>query len=383
MTGMDLLDYTKSFVSGTGAIAKGGEWSKKAMSTCLSADTDCLVANLITDWDALQPEWDRFVERHPKGGIFHSSHMVRVFEATKGYTPLALAAVTPDGEVLALLVAVRVRTIPRLVGAIASRSIWYAEPLCEDSPEGISALCQLVAHHDELMRRRVLFAEIRPAHASGAERVALERCGYRYLDYLNFTVDTTQPKEVLYRLMRDSARSSIRKCEKRGFQVRHVNSADSVDVLYNLLRRTYGHAEVPLADRSLFEAAFRILKPLGMIELIGVYNGDEVVAMDAILPFKNDVVAWYGGSIRMPTVSPVDLLQWHEIAWSGVQGYERFDFGGAGWPGIPYGVRDYKAKFGGDLVCHGRYRKVYSPWKMALAERAYQLGRTLISPKST
>ena len=61
--------------------------------------------------------------------------------------------------------------------------------------------------------------------------------------------------------------------------------------------------------------------------------------------------------------------------------FERYDFGGAGWPNVPYGVRDFKASFGGELVCYGRYRKVYSRWKMALAERAYELGRTVISPK--
>jgi hypothetical protein len=44
-------------------------------------------------------------------------------------------------------------------------------------------------------------------------------------------------------------------------------------------------------------------------------------------------------------------------------------------------VREYKAKFGGELVCYGRYRKVYSPWKLRLAERAYQFGRTVIAPK--
>jgi lipid II:glycine glycyltransferase (peptidoglycan interpeptide bridge formation enzyme) len=75
----------------------------------------------------------------------------------------------------------------------------------------------------------------------------------------------------------------------------------------------------------------------------------------------------------------MDLLQWHEIAWSGEQGYSRYDFGGAGWPNVPYGVRDFKAKFGGDLVCYGRYRKVYSRWKMALAERAYAIRRSVRS----
>jgi lipid II:glycine glycyltransferase (peptidoglycan interpeptide bridge formation enzyme) len=77
----------------------------------------------------------------------------------------------------------------------------------------------------------------------------------------------------------------------------------------------------------------------------------------------------------------VDYLTWHEIAWSCDHGIARYDFGGAGWPDKPYGVREYKARFGGDLVCYGRYRKIYSRWKLALAERAYELGRGVISPK--
>ena len=50
----------------------------------------------------------------------------------------------------------------------------------------------------------------------------------------------------------------------------------------------------------------------------------------------------------------------------------------AGWPDKPYGVREFKAKFGGSLVHYGRYRKVYSRWKMALAERAYEFRSSIL-----
>jgi len=339
------------------------------------------MTNLLSDWDQIQPAWDEFVERHPKGSVFHSSPMVQVFAAAKGHTPMALAAVTDSGEILSLLVSVRVQTLPNVFGSVSSRTVWYAEPLCYDTPESIESLCELVKEHDRLFQRRALFAEIRPLRASGPERIALERCGYEHLDYLNYLLDTTQPLDQIWGRVHDSAQSHVRKCERRGFEFRHLETPESVDLLYDFLRRTYGRAGIPLADHSLFEAAYKILKPRNMIELVAVYHGDKPVAADSMLLFNKQVFAWYGGSDRMPGVSPAAYLQWREIVWSCEQGYERYDFGGAGWPNIPYGVRDFKASFGGELVCYGRYRKVYSRWKMALAERAYELGRTVISPK--
>lgn len=339
-------------------------------------------ANLLNNWQELQPAWDEFVYGHPKGSAFHTSAMVRVFEAAKGHTPLPLAAVTDSGEILSLLVATRVQTLPNLFGAVSSRSIWYAEPLCHDVPDSIQSLGALIAEHDEQMRRRVLFAEVRPLNPSGPERLALERSGYSHLEYLNFILDTSQPPETLWNQLGDSTKSGIRKCERRRFDIRQLCGPESVDALYNCLRLTYGRADVPLADFSLFEAAQRILAPLNMIEVNAVFDGPKLLAAASMLLFNKQAFAWYGGSNRLTGVSPAAFLQWHELEWGHNHGIERYDFGGAGWPNVPYGVRDFKSQFGGELVCYGRYRKVYSRWKMALAERAYELGRTVISPKS-
>ena len=60
--------------------------------------------------------------------------------------------------------------------------------------------------------------------------------------------------------------------------------------LYEFLRATYGRAGVPLADRSLFEAAYKILKPQNMITFVGVYDGDKPVAADTLLLFNKECV---------------------------------------------------------------------------------------------
>jgi hypothetical protein len=339
------------------------------------------IVNLLDDWSNVRPLWDSFVDEHPKGNVFHTSEMVRVFRDSKGNTPLAIANMSPSGKIAALLVSVRVQTLPPPMGRLSSRAVLYSEPLCHEHPESMKALAQLVAHHDAQMSRSALFAEVRPLYASGSERIVLERAGYKYLDYLNFLNDLTLPIKTMWSNLHKGAQYAIRQCEKRGMDVREVPADEAVDQLYPLLKLSYGHSGVPLADRTLFDATVRELNSRATVKFFAVYEGEKPVAMDVLLSFKNVIYLWYGGVTRSCEGSPCSLLRWHELKWAHEQGYAICDSGGAGWPDVPYGVRDFKRKFGGDLVQFGRYRKVYSPWKLALAEKAYNLKRAVFSQK--
>lgn len=325
--------------------------------------------------------WDRYVDEHPKGSIFHTSPMIRAMQSAKNHSVLPLAALDSSGNIVAMLVGVRVQTLPDPLGRISSRSIFYAEPICNEDSLAVDALQALIEEHDQSMSGRVLFAEVRPLCASGTERSALEQEGYEFTDYLNYVIDLNQPLETLWSKLTKSARRGVRQCEKRGFHIRELESREDVHLLYEFLKSTYRRAQVPLADVSLFEAVFDELHPRGMIQLLATYDGDTPMAMDSLLTYKGRTFAWYGGLERVTGVSPFDYLQWYEIVWAKEHGSQIYDFGGAGLPNEPYGVREYKAKFGGELVCFGRYRKVYSQWKMRLARHAYQIGRAVVAPK--
>ena len=205
--------------------------------------------------------------------------------------------------------------------------------------------------------------------------MVLERCGYTYMEHLNHLVDLTKSHDELWSDLHRSARQAVCQCQRRGVEVREVDAEGAVDQLYPLLQQSFAHASVPLVDRSLFDATVRQLQPHGMVKFFAAYEESTPVAMDAVLTFKDRVLFWYAGVTRSVSGSPCSLLRWHEIQWAHENGYSVCDSGGAGWPGIPYGVRDFKRKFGGHLVQYGRYRKVNSPWTLAIAERAYQLRR--------
>ena len=59
--------------------------------------------------------------------------------------------------------------------------------------------------------------------------------------------------------------------------------------------------------------------------------------------------------------NPSVMATYAAMEYGNTHGLMRFDFMGAGEPGVPYGVRDFKAEFGGELVEHGRFLCVSKP----------------------
>jgi lipid II:glycine glycyltransferase (peptidoglycan interpeptide bridge formation enzyme) len=49
------------------------------------------------------------------------------------------------------------------------------------------------------------------------------------------------------------------------------------------------------------------------------------------------------------------LATWAGILFAAENGFQYFDMMGAGKPNTNNGIRDFKAKFGGNLVEHGRF----------------------------
>ena len=99
-----------------------------------------------------------------------------------------------------------------------------------------------------------------------------------------------------------------------------------------------------------------------------------MVAAQVRLCYRDTVYAWFGGSDEnYYHVRPNDFLLWNVLLWSKANNFSIFDFGGAGKPNVPYGVRDYKIKYGGDLVNYGRFEIVHNKILMYIGRLAFKL----------
>lgn len=75
------------------------------------------------------------------------------------------------------------------------------------------------------------------------------------------------------------------------------------------------------------------------------------------------IYEWFvcGEDRQYKNVYPSICATWGGIEYAAQNGIPLFDFMGAGKPDIEYGVRDFKAEFGGTLVEHGRFCYVANP----------------------
>jgi serine/alanine adding enzyme len=86
--------------------------------------------------------WRHFVDNHPQSNIFHTPEMFQVFARARGHRPTLWAAVTGQGEPLALLLPVQVSVIGGPVRFLTTRAILYGSLLCVPGAEGKAALHQ-------------------------------------------------------------------------------------------------------------------------------------------------------------------------------------------------------------------------------------------------
>ena len=75
------------------------------------------------------------------------------------------------------------------------------------------------------------------------------------------------------------------------------------------------------------------------------------------------VYEWFecGMNTQYKDQFPSVMATWAGMQYAQETGCARYDMMGAGVPGVPYGVRDFKSEFGGDMVEHGRFLCVCKP----------------------
>jgi serine/alanine adding enzyme len=321
-------------------------------------------------------QWDEFVARHPQGNIFQSRHMYDVYQNARDYFPLKLFALNQaDGQLSGVLSAVVVNEINGLLSSFSSHSIIQGGPLIlpglRNSPAPL-----LIAEHDKLTSKKALYSETRNMYDIKRTLEGLK--DYVYEDHLNYIIRLDQPEQGLWRQLCRSKKNHINKAKKLNLAIEEMDNRRQLPLFYRLVKETYRHARIPLAHISLFESAFDVLSSRGMIKFFLARYQGQYIAAQVFLLFKSLVYAWYAGaSRRYLTFHPNEYITWQVLKWGKNQGYQVFDFGGAGNPAIKYGPRVYKREFGGQEVNFGRHRNIYQPLRMKITDIGFNLYQKL------
>ena len=136
---------------------------------------------------------------------------------------------------------------------------------------------------------------------------------------------------------------------------------EQVHECYELLKELYStRVKTPLFSWEFFEKLYS--QPNAkylLVEFEGKILGGTICVC---LPGKA-LYEWFvcGNDYYRKGIRPSSVATWYGMQYAAQNNYPRFDLMGAGKPDEPYGVRDFKAEFGGKLVEHGRYLYVRKP----------------------
>lgn len=244
----------------------------------------------------------------------------------------------------------------RLKSFLSRRAIINGGPmLAEDITD--SELETLLCKCRQLLKGNVIYAETRNFEDYGKFKGAFERCGWNYEPHYNFHIDTSSPETVDEHLGK-SRKRDIRTSLRDGASVSEAAGIEELQELYGILQKLYAtKVKTPLFPFEFFEKLF--LSPWGKVFVVR-YEG-HVVGGTVCACGEDTVYEWFacGEDGVAKSVFPSTLATYAGIRYAAEHGFKRFDMMGAGAPGDGgYGVRDFKAKFGGTLVEHGRFKCV-------------------------
>ena len=239
------------------------------------------------------------------------------------------------------------------------RSIIIGGPLlAEDiSDDALSAL--LVAAKQ--VTKGAIYVETRNFNDYSNWKGIFEQCGFQYQPHLNFHVDTTKPWETIENNIGKHRRKYIRLSYRDGVEVELKPTLQQVKEYYAVLQDLYRtKVKMPLQPWSFFERLYHLPSCKYLLVL---YN-NQVVGGSICMTLKNHgVYEWYacGKDGVYRNIHPSSVTKHIGMKYAADNGYKVFDMMGAGKPNEAYGVRDFKAEFGGKLVEHGRFLCIRKP----------------------
>jgi len=300
--------------------------------------------------------WNNFVDGNRYSSIFQRYEMADVYNKTRNMSGIRLAASNEEGKILACMV-VKIE-YKRFLKQMTSTSIIENAPLYEDSEQGRKAAEFLVDCNDKYIKKKVLYTNVK-INKNGFLEMLYESEGYNKTECLNFEIKLNHDANAVFRLIHKSRRKNIKRAGKRGVKVIEAAKPLLKD-FYRLLKETYGKVGVDIPDISLFNATFDLMP--NNIKLFFAKYQDKLIAGRLILLYRKEIFDWYAGaSSEYLNLFPNDTLVWHVLEYGCRSSYELFNFGGAGIAEEEYGVREFKRRFGGQLVRYNSFKKVHKP----------------------
>ena len=314
-------------------------------------------------------EWSALVKTSATGTWFQTPEAFDFFNAQKElFKPFAIAIEKSESRVESREsrelrgVCVGYVTVEKspIKQFLTRRAIIIGGPALADdcTDEEVEALMFAVRKQ---LQPQAIYVETRNFNDYSKWKGAFEKAGFLYEPHLNFHVHTDQGWDAVEENIGKHRKKYIRLSFRDGASIEEKPTKEQVRAYYEILKDLYKtKVKMPLQPWEFFEKLYHCPSCKYLLVL---YEGQVVGGSICMLLSGHGVYEWYacGKDGVYRNIHPSSVTKYAGMKYACDNGFAVFDMMGAGKPDEEYGVRDFKAEFGGELVEHGRFLCVTKP----------------------
>lgn len=317
--------------------------------------------NIITDIDSISVnQWNRLLMSSPSRSFFQTRECYDLYASNTAFMEPFCLAVEEEEQLKGVIIGYVQRDGGILKQYFSRRAIINGGPLLADDISEES-LAMLLNYCKKILQGKAIYVESRNFEDYSNYKDIFQHCGFELVPHLNFHIDTSS-EDVVNKNLGKSRKRDIRTSFRDGAEVVENTTMKDLQQFYDILADLYTKkVKTPLYPFSFFEILFQ--QPYSKFLLVRL-NGKIVGGTVCVTLPGQAVYEWFacGEDGKYKNIYPSTVATYAAIQFAAKNGYRYFDMMGAGKPNESYGVREFKAKFGGQLVEHGRFQAVLNPF---------------------
>ncbi len=311
----------------------------------------------------MNEEWDILMKESPTATWFQSEEAWTFFNACAQWLIPFHTEVKRKDEVVGMVTGYISKEKYAWKQQFSCRAVINGGPLLR-ADATIAEVRELLetteAEIKKLSKGRIIYIETRNFVDLSPWTEALEQAGWEYQAHYDIHVDCSDEK-AMWERFHESKKRAIKAEGRIGREADRRIGGETLKQWYALLSKLYKtKVKRPLWPLAFFERAIA----MGVGKLLATGDRQQVTGGMFVVEDEQRVYEWYVvGSVPATYAGLHYAAQQHKPI---------FDFMGAGEPEKPYGVRDFKMQFGGELKELGR-------WVRVCKRGYYNLGKFLVN----
>lgn len=322
-----------------------------------------MIYSSFSEIDSIQ--WSALIAKSSTASFFQTPECYGFYSSLSFLKPFVYA-VSENGTLVGLVCGYVISDGNFLKRFFSRRAIIPGGLLLDDAIS-TDALQLLLNHLKQELSKQSIYIEIRNYNDYSAFRTGFELAGFAYQAHLNFHVATQDVDSALSQL-NSTKRRDVKLSRREGAECMETTNVEDVKAYYELLSGLYKtKIKTPLFPFEFFEKLIQL--PQGKLFVVK-HQGSIIGGSVCVLLDDRSVYEWFvcGLDGQIKNIYPSTLATWAGIEYAASNGFTRFDMMGAGKPDEGYGVREFKSKFGGELVEHGRFLYISKPGLYSLGK---------------